>query len=317
MALFKLVRNENMKLYSKISTWVMLSILLIGVLMAIVVTKVVSNPTDWKQDLQKQIAMQQVDLESARNTLPAEALIDMEREIQLNQYRLDHNSMPMTATVWGISLQMSLYFIQLVTLFTAIVAGSIVAEEFSTGTVKMLLIRPFIRMKIIVSKYISTLMFAVLLMILLFSTSFVLGGILFGFEGAAAPFLYVDQNGVVQEGNIVGYALKTYGLQSIQLVMIVTISFMISTIFRSSSLAIGLSIFILFTGSSIAMLLSELDQNWGKYFLFSNTDLTQYLTNTPLFEGTSLPFSITILAIYYALLLSLSCLIFQKRDVEA
>ncbi|WP_059351771.1 hypothetical protein [Bacillus coahuilensis] len=109
--MFKLVRNENMKLYSKISTWVMLSILLIGVLMAIVVTKVVSNPTDWKQDLQKQIAMQQVDLESARNTLPAEALIDMEREIQLNQYRLDHNSMPMTATVWGISLQMSLYFI--------------------------------------------------------------------------------------------------------------------------------------------------------------------------------------------------------------
>ncbi|RSK25790.1 ABC transporter permease [Bacillus sp. HMF5848] len=315
--MFKLISNENMKLYSKISTWVMVGILLVGILIAIAVTKVVSNPADWKKDMQSQIEMQQVELESVRNMVPAEALAEMEREIQLNQYRVDNDIMPMTTTVWGITLQMSLYFIQLVTLFAAIVGGSIVAEEFSAGTVKMLLIRPFNRIKILISKYITTLLYAVFMLGLLFSTSFVLGGILFGFSEASAPFLYVDQSGIVQEGNMIGYALKTYGLQSIQLIMIVTIAFMISTIFRNSALAIGLSIFILFTGTSIAMLLSQLNQNWGKYFLFSNTDLTQYLTNTPLFEGTSMGFSVIMLVIYFVLFMGMSWFIFKKRDVAA
>ncbi len=57
--------------------------------------------------------------------------------------------------------------------------------------------------------------------------------------------------------------------------MIVTMAFMISTVFRSSSLAIGLSIFIMFAGQIITLLLMR--YSWGKYFLFANTDLTPVL----------------------------------------
>ena len=79
------------------------------------------------------------------------------------------------------------------------------------------------------------------------------------------------------------YVFATYGLKLIELVMIVTLAFMISTVFRSASLAIGLSIFIMFAGQVITLLLMR--YTWGKYFLFANTDLTPYLKGQPLAEG--------------------------------
>jgi len=111
------------------------------------------------------------------------------------------------------------------------------------------------------------------------------------------------------------YVFATYGLKLIELVMIVTMAFMISTVFRSSSLAIGLSIFIMFAGQIITLLLMR--YSWGKYFLFANTDLTPYLEGQPLAEGMSLGFSITVLLFYFLLFNVLSWEIFRRRDVAA
>ena len=42
-----------------------------------------------------------------------------------------------------------------ITVFTIIIAGDILAGEFSSGTIKLLLIRPANRLKILIAKYIS------------------------------------------------------------------------------------------------------------------------------------------------------------------
>ena len=54
--------------------------------------------------------------------------------------------------------------------------------------------------------------------------------------------------------------------------MIGTFAFMLGTVFRSSSLAIGVSIFLMFVGVQLVFLLQRFEI--VKYYLFTHTDLT-------------------------------------------
>ncbi|MBO1915152.1 ABC transporter permease, partial [Microvirga sp. 3-52] len=56
----------------------------------------------------------------------------------------------------------------LVTLFTIIASAGILASEFSQGTIKMLLSRPVKRWKILTSKYLTILLFGLLLTVLVY-----------------------------------------------------------------------------------------------------------------------------------------------------
>ena len=59
----------------------------------------------------------------------------------------------------------------IVVLLTVIVAAGIVASEFSQGTIKMLLSRPVKRWKILTSKYVTVILFGILLMLVGFIVS--------------------------------------------------------------------------------------------------------------------------------------------------
>jgi ABC-2 type transport system permease protein len=111
-----------------------------------------------------------------------------------------------------------------------------------------------------------------------------------------------------------------YLFQWIQLVLVVTFSFMISSAFRSAGLSIGLSIFLLFAGSTVTGILSATTHKpWIKYILFSNTDLASYLDGgapLPDFDMT-LGFSLAVLAVYFIIFNAVSWSVFMKRDVAA
>ncbi len=115
---------------------------------------------------------------------------------------------------------------------------------------------------------------------------------------------------------MVVHLLIYYGLSSIEMIMLTTMAFMISSVFRNSSLAIGLSLFLMFTGGQFTALLS-MKFSWAKYILFANTDLMQYVEGFPLLEGMTLSFSIIMLLIYYLIFLFLAFYVFKKRDVAA
>lgn len=302
-----------MKIYRRLRTWI-LAILLIVI---VVLTGVLSHSDYHKSDSWKVRATETIEhnkTELANPDIPDNFKKQMREESALQQYMLDHNYPPMENTLWGGMLTASGLII-LVTLFTVIIAGDMVAGEFTWGTIKLLLIRPASRSKILLSKYLTTLLFAATLLIILFITALIVNGFSYGFERLTLPHLTVNAAGQVQEKNMLFYVFATYGLKLIELVMIVTLAFMISTVFRSASLAIGLSIFIMFAGQVITLLFMR--YTWGKYFLFANTDLTPYLEDRPLAEGMTMGFSITVLVVYFLLFNVLSWEIFRRRDVAA
>lgn len=221
-----------------------------------------------------------------------------------------------STSMWEVAFMESSILFFLVTIFTVVVAAGAVAEEFTSGTIKLLLIRPWSRSKILLSKYIAVMLFAVTLAIVLFGSTLLVNWVMFGIGNDSAN----AGGGILPMGSDDSpfvYLLKYYGLTLITSIVTVTLSFMLSTIFRSSGLAIGMALFLLLVVNNFMQLLALLDYKWVDYILFIHLNLTQYLGDFSLREGMTLGFSLAVLAVYYIIFIALTWYVFNKRDVAA
>jgi len=313
-----LIKNEWMKIFKRPGTFVMIGMLIAAISLVGIVIKYQQNDKEFVQDKNWEQVLQEENNALKQQMTQSRIKTEQQffkKEIAINDYRIKHHIPPKEKyTVWSFVKDTS-QLIMLAGLFIIIISAGIVASEFNWGTVKLLLIRPINRTKILLSKYLTVLLFALFILAILFVFSTALGAILFGMPDKAIPYLNY-YNGQVTEQNIVVHLLIYYGLSSIDTMMLVTMAFMISSVFRNSSLAIGLSLFLLFTGGQFTTLLS-MKFDWAKYILFANTDLMQYFEGTPMVEGMTLSFSVIMLLAYFALFQFLAFYVFKKRDVAA
>jgi ABC-2 type transport system permease protein len=272
---------------------------------------------DWKYDAEHELNHLKNELKQDHLTKGNEDYKKhVENQIKLLEYRLANDVSPEVPELWKNINGATTMAFQLVTLFVVVIAADIVASEFGWGTIKLLLIRSVSRTKILVSKYLATLSFAVLLLISLFIMIFTISGILYGFEGFNSTVLSFNSNGEVVEQSWFVKILQSYSLESITLLIIVTIAFMISTVFRSSALAIGISLLTLFLGSTVSIIFARYD--WIDYYLFTNIGHIQnYMYNGYISENLSLGFSISVIFAYYLIFLTFTWFIFNKRDIDA
>lgn len=313
-----LIKNEWMKIFRRPGTFVMIAILLVAVTLMGIIIRSEQNDMDvaqeqnWKQVLQEENNALKQQMDQSQSNMEKQFF---KKEIAINDYRMAHDIPTREKySIWTFVKDTSQLII-LAGLFIIIISAGIVASEFNWGTIKLLLIRPINRSKILLSKYLTVLVFALFMLAILFIFSALLGVILFGVPDQAVPYLNYN-NGHVTEQNMGVHLLIYYALNSIDTIMLVTMAFMISSVFRNSSLAIGLSLFLLFTGAQFTALLS-MKFSWAKYILFANTDLMQYFEGTPMVEGMTLGFSVMMLLLYFALFQFLAFSVFKKRDVAA
>ena len=99
--------------------------------------------------------------------------------------------------------------------------------------------------------------------------------------------------------------------------MIITIAFMLSTLFKTTSIAVGAAVFILFASSTLNIIIINLVDrySWMKFILFPHLDLRMLFVTGQGFEGATLGFSLGLLAVYYVLFISITFLVFKKRDI--
>ena len=313
--IINLIRNENMKLAHSISTWIMMGILVLIIIIVGLFFRFGGNEapkSDWKADVITQN-------ESMKKSLAQPGMVKMAKdsiakEIQTDEYRLKHDIQPIrNNSLWGF-VEGASSLISLIALFAIVMGGGIVANEFSGGTIKLLLIRPSKRFKVLLAKYITVIGYTLLMLLVLLVVAFLLGGALFSFKGVSTPFL-TNFDGKITEVNMVAHIVQLYGLKCISLLMMVTLAFMISTVFRNSAMAIGIGVFLLTVGNGITMLLTR--YSWSKYILFANTDLNQYIDGQPLVKGMTMTFSIIVLIVYFIIFNVISYVGFTKRDIVA
>lgn len=310
--MFNLLANENTKIYRRMRTWIMVGLMVVATILVAWAIQAHQHPdANWQAALTTE--NQQAEQSLAKNShMPASVVEQMKQQIQVNNYYLSHNINPALQTGWKFVIT-AMNLKTLLMAFILVVAGDIVASEFSAGTIKMLLTQTATRTEIILSKFLTAVSFGVFMTIVMFVSSLVVGWLFFGTAGADESHIYMGADGKIHTMSIVSNLLMQYGFLLIQMVLIVSIAFMISSIFRSSALAITISLLAYIVGSTIVGALSNF--SWVKYILFANTDLMQYVAGGPMIHGMTLGFSITMLIIYFVVMNVLSWLVFVKRDV--
>ncbi|MBC2257052.1 ABC transporter permease [Listeria booriae] len=216
----------------------------------------------------------------------------------------------------------------LVALFSIVVASSVVASEFSFGTIKLLLVRPYKRWEILLSKYIVVMLYAVALALFTLLITYLISGLLTSFGSLTQDVsgiipTYSENGDILNAGLTAINALSTQlGFFLVELIFSMSIAFMVSSLLRSQALAVGIGLFLLFINSiagGITLMLAEKFE-WFKYIFVTPLYYINMNSNgmgsTEIDSGLSTGLAIGILAVYYIVFMALSFVFFQKRDVS-
>ncbi|MET3208244.1 UNVERIFIED_CONTAM: ABC-2 type transport system permease protein [Paenibacillus sp. PvR008] len=245
--MIQLIRNENMKIYKRKSTWIIIILLILYVIIQMANLKS-SGVTDynegWKTLLQHENSKLTRDAAKS-DALPIEKKMAAEK-VLMNQYYLDHN-LPPQLSPWNFTVNQARNLIVGISLLALIVAGDIVASEFSAGTIKFLLTRSATRTKIYFAKYISILLFGLFLVLLTFLAAVFFGGLMFGFNGIGDSYLFVKDQ-TIQKANMIQALLGGFLLNIPFMVLVLTFAFMISAAFRSVTFSIVFSMLTAIAG---------------------------------------------------------------------
>lgn len=237
----------------------------------------------------------------------------------ISQYDIEHDTTSgNNSDARGILLEVFSQFEIFIIVMIIMIAGSIVSEEFSKGTVKLLLIKPYKRTTILASKLITCFIMLIIIMIIIVCMQFIVGGLVQGFEGFHTKVVVYNHNSnQIQEIGIINYlGMQLLGKLPIY-VLLMTLAFCISTIFTNSALAITITLLGYMGSPLINQLGLVFHLNWLKFFVTPNWDLTQYLFGgLPDFEGLTPVFSIAIIIVYMLIMLVPTFIIFKKKNIK-
>ena len=200
-----------------------------------------------------------------------------------------------------------------------IVAGTIVSEEFNKGTIKLLLVRPYSRVKILLSKYITCLIVLICSIIFVALMQTVVGGIVYGFDSYKNPTVLYNYS--TNSLNVVSMT-GTLAIMAVailpKLILLMTLAFTLSTVITNTPVAIAIPLL----GSMVESIINQLaimyeKANFLKYFVTPNWDFSQYLYGAlPQMKGITLGFSVCICLAYFIVMMALSIWNFKKKNIK-
>lgn len=205
-------------------------------------------------------------------------------------------------------------FILIIGVLIIIISGLIVASEFSSGTIKFLLVSPVKRWKIVIAKYFTVISLSVLFTALLYVSSILASLVVFGGTG------FFDEIVRVKDGIAWGVSpfilvLKSYCWAFIEVVVVATMAFAISSIMRSTAVSIGVGLFVYLSGTVIPELCVTFGFDFGRYTLFANMDLPAIIDNVAIFPNQTIAEAIIIIVGHMAVFLLAAWDGFVRREI--
>ncbi len=198
------------------------------------------------------------------------------------------------------------------------IAGSIVSEEFGKGTIKLLLVKPYSRTKILLAKFITTLLTIVFSFVVIALFQVIIGGLFFGFSSMGVPALSYNFNtNSVMEINIFAYLGILFLHKLPFFILLAVIAFAISTTTTNTPIAIVISLLGCMSGNIINALASNLRLAFMRFSITMNWDFTEYLFGKlPSFEFANFNLSVVMCIIYFVLLIVPTFIVFKKKNIK-
>ena len=241
--------------------------------------------------------------------------------VEMYKYRLDNNiettSAPRASDLIASFFNEYSFFILI---FILMISGAIVSQEFSKGTIKLLLIKPYSRFKILLSKYFAALTSIIIVAFVGLLLQLIIGSIFLDTSSLGEPiFIYSSVSDKVISMNVFVYWFKEFLANLPTYIMIGTLSFAASTLFSNTALAV-ITGFAGTTGCNIieSLLQSSLKTRWwAKYFIGFHMNFENYIFGfkTAIKELT-FGFSLGVWLVHLAILLIVTFIVFIKKDVK-
>lgn len=140
-----------------------------------------------------------------------------------------------------------LIFGSVISMLAIMLGGWMMASEFQLGTIRLLMIRPCSRTKILMSKFAAALIICIVLYIVGTVLNFVMNGVMFGFSDYANP----SYSASGQVGFIAYYVPKMLAC-IVPIIFAFCVAFMLSTVVKNIAVAISVPA-ICFVGCVIVM----------------------------------------------------------------
>lgn len=243
---------------------------------------------------------------------------DLLENREVNKYIIENNINDEDMTLKTMFENFFSQFGIFIIVILVMVAGTIVSEEFNKGTIKLLLVKPYSRNKILASKFVTSLIMIVIVVMVTALMELLIGGVIFGFDSLSIPVLEYDFNAnSVQAINVFVY----FGIQLLtqlpMIILLTTLAFALSTLFTNSALAITIALLGYMSTTIINQLAISFDIQFLKYFVTMNWDLSQYLFGgLPYMEGMSMPVSIVICIVYFLIMVIPTWIVFKRRNIK-
>lgn len=195
-----------------------------------------------------------------------------------------------------------------------VIGGGLIAGEQQRGTIKMLIIRPYKRWKILTAKLLSTLIIGVALTLATVIILLITGGIFFGYSLAAAPVFAVFNASKVVIMSAFGEMLLKSFFFVISLAIYIVISTLFSVLMKSRTAAVVVTLLLNVVG---AILVPALMTWWPiRLLIFANSDLYLFFGRGVLDGSIFFGFSASMCLIYMLVFGGLAYYFFHKRDLN-
>lgn len=323
MSFAGLVQNETLKIIRRKRFMI-----IVGILTAIVSVSSYAQyrqlerrqGRDWRVETQQTITRYQNILRSGRvNPSWARSL---RAEIARMQFYVDRGIEPDRPTAPAYTrLFANIAGMLLLPLLVAVLGSDIVSAETAEGTDKLLLTRPVRRWKVLAAKTTTLFLFATLTLLCGGILAYAIGSIALDPRGWDAPTFTgftISAGGVdvtqARQLPLWQDTMTAFGLEWFAVLAVASISLMLSVIFRTSAASMGTMLASLIGGT----ILTRISPDWtaGKYFFVSALPLADYYSGAaPPYDGMTLGFCVTLLAVWSVAALVVAFVLFTRRDI--
>lgn len=261
-------------------------------------------------------------LEETGQELKYEEKQDYQKSLEdkeISKYILENNvDINKTDNVRGILKNLFNEYGLFIIVMIVMIAGTIVSEEFNKGTIKLLLVKPYGRNKILLAKFITVLIMIVFSIVSVVIMELLVGGIIFGYDSLSIPILEYNFETlnleVIPVFNYLGITILT---QLPKLILLATLAFSCSTLFTNSAVSIALPLLGYMSADMINMLVIQYKVQFMKIFVSLNWNFEEYLFgNLPKMEGMTFGFSAIICMVYLIIMLVPTFLTFKNKNIK-
>lgn len=197
-------------------------------------------------------------------------------------------------------------------------ASILIGEEFNKGTIKLLLIKPYKRSKILLSKYLASLLVILFTILFIILSELIIGGLFLGFDSLSIPtVVYNFTSSKIELFNIFTYMLIRILTKLPLLIMIQTIAFTLGIILNNTIATFSITILLYTFSEVINNLIINYKLKFMSLFITMNWNFKDYLFGgLSTFEYINLKKSILIYLIYVIILMGIMFISFNKKNIK-